>query len=71
MIIKEQAVEALSKVLENLVRGSDADCIISEFKQELDNLNRKQSKKNMCLKNKTKICNLCHDCDVYVLNPNY
>lgn len=27
--------------------------------------------KNMCLKDKTKVCNLCHKCDVSVLNPNY
>ena len=27
--------------------------------------------KSMCLKDKTKECNLCHECDVYVLNPSY
>lgn len=27
--------------------------------------------KIMCLRDKTKICNLCHECDVDVLNPNY
>lgn len=27
--------------------------------------------KTMCLRDKSKVCNLCHDCDVYVLNPNY
>lgn len=27
--------------------------------------------KNMCLKDKTKKCNLCHECDVSVLNPSY
>lgn len=32
--------------------------------------NRYESK-TMCLRDKTKICNLCHDCDVYVLNPDY
>lgn len=32
--------------------------------------NRYESK-IMCLRDKTKICNLCHDCDVYVLNPDY
>lgn len=26
---------------------------------------------SMCIRDKTKVCNLCHDCDVYVLNPNY
>ena len=25
----------------------------------------------MCLRDKTKTCNLCHECDVNVLNPNY
>ena len=28
-------------------------------------------KKSMCHKDKTKVCNLCHKCDVDVLNPNY
>lgn len=27
--------------------------------------------KNMCIRDSTKVCNLCHECDVYVLNPNY
>lgn len=27
--------------------------------------------KTMCLRDKSKACNSCHDCDVYVLNPNY
>lgn len=27
--------------------------------------------KKMCLRDKTKECNLCHECDVYVLNPSY
>ena len=27
--------------------------------------------KTICLRDKSKVCNLCHDCDVYVLNPNY
>lgn len=27
--------------------------------------------KNMCLRDKTKKCDLCHECDVYVLNPSY
>lgn len=26
--------------------------------------------KIMCLKDKTKVCNLCHECDVNVLNPH-
>lgn len=32
---KEEAVEALSKVLENWVHGGDADCIIAEFEELL------------------------------------
>lgn len=24
-----------------------------------------------CLKDKAKICNQCHECDINVLNPNY
>lgn len=31
----------------------------------------KEKPKAMCLRDKTKICDLCHECDVYVLNPNY
>lgn len=27
--------------------------------------------KNVCLRDKTKVCNQCHECDVYVLNPSY
>jgi hypothetical protein len=30
-----------------------------------------QRNKRMCIEDKTKACNLCHECDVYVLNPNY
>lgn len=25
----------------------------------------------MCHRDKTKVCNQCHECDVYVLNPSY
>ena len=35
MITKEQAIEALSKVLESWVHGGDADCIIAEFEDKL------------------------------------
>lgn len=31
----------------------------------------KEQSKTMCLKDKTKVCNLCHECDVDVLNPSY
>lgn len=31
----------------------------------------KAKSKAMCLKDKTKVCNLCHECDVSVLNPSY
>ncbi|EXZ16676.1 hypothetical protein M067_4938 [Bacteroides fragilis str. J-143-4] len=27
--------------------------------------------KTMCLRNKSKVCDLCHECDVSVLNPSY
>lgn len=27
--------------------------------------------KLLCIKGKRLICNQCHECDVYVLNPNY
>lgn len=32
-MVKEQAVDALYKVLENWVHGGDADCIIAEFEE--------------------------------------
>lgn len=35
------------------------------------NRNYLEKAKMMCLKDKTKVCNLCHECDVSVLNPNY
>jgi cytochrome c551/c552 len=31
----------------------------------------KANSKAMCLRDKTKECNLCHECDVNVLNPSY
>ena len=34
---KEQAIEVLSSVLENWVHGGDADCIIAEFEEKLNN----------------------------------
>lgn len=27
--------------------------------------------KTICLRDKSKVCNLCHECDVNVLNPSY
>lgn len=32
---KEQAIEALSSILDNWVHGGDADCIIAEFEEKL------------------------------------
>lgn len=34
------------------------------------NENKKLSKQT-CLRDKNKICNLCHECDVDILNPSY
>lgn len=34
---KEQVIEVLSSVLENWVHGGDADCIIAEFEEKLNN----------------------------------
>ncbi|MDU6396224.1 hypothetical protein [Bacteroides eggerthii] len=36
--IKQKATEALSSVLENWVHGGDADCIIAEFEEKLNNV---------------------------------
>lgn len=35
------------------------------------NWNYSEKAKSMCLKDKTKVCNLCHECDVDVINPIY
>ena len=34
----KQAIEILSSVLENWVHGGDADCIIAEFEEKLNNM---------------------------------
>lgn len=36
---KEKSIEILSSVLENWVHGGDADCIIAEFEEKLNNEN--------------------------------
>jgi hypothetical protein len=33
---KERAIEALSSVLDNWVHGGDADCIIAEFEEKMN-----------------------------------
>lgn len=35
--LMQKAIEALSTVLENWVHGGDADCIIAEFEEKLNN----------------------------------
>lgn len=35
--MKKKSIEALSHVLENWIHGGDADCIIAEFEEELNN----------------------------------
>lgn len=35
---EDQAIEILSSVLENWVHGGDADCIIAEFEEKLNNM---------------------------------
>lgn len=35
--MRKKSIEALSSVLENWVHGGDADCIIAEFEEELNN----------------------------------
>lgn len=35
LVIKEKAINALDKVLDNWVHGGDEDCIIAEFEEEL------------------------------------
>lgn len=34
---KKEAINVLSSVLENWVHGGDADCIIAEFEEKLNN----------------------------------
>ena len=33
---KERAIEALSSVLDNWVHGGDADCVIAEFEEKMN-----------------------------------
>lgn len=35
-VTKEKAIGTLSSILENWVRGGDADCIIAEFEEKLN-----------------------------------
>lgn len=35
--MRQRAIEVLSSVLENWVHGGDADCIVAEFEERLDN----------------------------------
>lgn len=35
--MKQKAIEALASVLENWVHGGDADCILAEFEEKLNN----------------------------------
>lgn len=42
---------------------------IAEYICELLNRKHKGSNQRMCLRDRSKVCNLCHDCDVDVLNP--
>lgn len=69
--IEEQAREyALS---EHHPTGYYMDIQIEEIKEfaYLQGAEDSRIKKNVCFKDKTKVCNLCHECDVDVLNPNY
>lgn len=36
-VTKDKAVDILSKVLENWVHGGDANCILAEFEEKLNN----------------------------------
>lgn len=40
--------------------------IAKKIRQSIQN-----QKETMCIKDKTKVCDLCHECDVSILNPNY
>lgn len=42
---------------------------IADHLCELLNRKHKGSNQRMCLRDRSKVCNLCHDCDVDVLNP--
>lgn len=32
---------------------------------------KESESKRMCLRHETKVCNLCHKCDIEILNPRY
>lgn len=41
------------------------------FKAGAEWASKNTNPKARCLRDSTKVCNLCHECDVSVLNPNY
>ena len=43
--------------------------IIADHICELLNYEHKGRNIEMCVRDKSKVCNLCHDCDIDVLNP--
>lgn len=65
--------EAMRKVDNDRTYDSiDVDAIrYVAFRAGAEWAEKKSNHKNMCLRDRTKICNLCHECDVDVLNPNY
>lgn len=63
---KQYAEIEMKKVLN--VRATAERSFIAGAKWEEKN---KANSKAMCLRDKTKECNLCHECDVHVLNPSY
>lgn len=40
-------------------------------RKQFTKTNIEESRGIMCIKDRTKVCNQCHECDVYVLNPSY
>lgn len=73
----EQAAEAYQEAMRKVDNDSSYDDIDVDviryvaFMAGAEWSEKKSNHKNMCLRDRTKICDLCHECDVDVLNPNY
>lgn len=71
--VEEAAAQELNQSYAIIVDGELAykrEAMINMFKKGAEWAEKNKIKsKTMCLRDKSKVCDLCHDCDVYVLNP--
>lgn len=71
--IKEQEIwDSQNNIVIIMQCSTDIEAEIGYHICELLNREHKGRNRRMCLRDRSKVCNLCHDCDVDVLNPgNY